>query len=211
MKRAALNFGLSTASRYNAGMLQRLGPHAANALTASRVLLTPAFAGAVWCADAHQLLRLAAVATFCIVAASDVVDGRVARRFGSASSAGRAFDHYADIGFILIALSAYVGLGLVPWWVPAAIAGSFAFYVFDSWLRTGPATPSLIGSRIGHVGGVCNYVLVGVLVFNNTAQILLLPAAVLHLLFWLVPVYSAAAVVSRLAAQRLAVSIPEAA
>ncbi len=183
-------------------MLERWGPHAANGLTATRVVLTPVFSLTVWFAERSWLLGVLAVAMFAVVAATDVLDGRVARRWRTASSAGRVFDHLADVGFLVLALSTYVGLGLAPWWVPAAIVGSFGVYVIDAWLRPAPVVPNVIGSRIGHVGGVCNYVLVGVLVCNNSARIHLLSPAFLSLLFCLVPLYSGGAVLARLFARR---------
>ncbi len=191
-------------------MLDRWGSHAANLLTALRVLLTPFFVLTVWLADRSLWLGMVAVIIFAVIAATDVVDGRVARRWHSDSNAGRAFDHFADIGFLVFALTAYVGLGLAPWWVPAAVGGSFGFYVIDSRRVTrhpspithGPTYLPLIGSRLGHVGGVCNYVLVGVLVCNNSARIQLLSPGFLRLLFWLVPVYSGAAVMARVCTRR---------
>jgi phosphatidylglycerophosphate synthase len=106
-------------------------------------------------------------------------------------------NHAADIVFILAALGLYVALGVVPWWVPASMAAAFAVYVADS-LRRSHARPSLIGSRIGHVGGICNYVLVGVLVGNHTLGLGWLPASALRGLFLLVPIYSAASIATRL-------------
>ena len=185
---------------YNTGMLQRLGPHAANTLTAARMLLTPVFVALICAAPATPLLGWFAVVIFAAIAASDVIDGRLARRWGSESNVGRTFDHLADIGFILAALWTYTRLGLVPWWVPAAIAASFAFYVIDSWSRP-TARGSLVGSRVGHIGGVCNYVLVGVLVCNDSAAIRALADPTLHVLFCLVPIYSGLAVATRLSAR----------
>ncbi len=184
-------------------MLQRLGPHAANALTTGRILLTPVFAALICTAPSRPRLGWLAVLVFAVVAASDVIDGRMARRWGSASNGGRTFDHLADIGFILAALSTYALLGITPWWVPAAIAASFTFYVVDSWSRPS-ARGGLIGSRVGHLGGVLNYALVGVLVCNNSAGIHALSDATLSVLFWLVPAYSALAVVNRLGARSAA-------
>ena len=181
-------------------MLDRLGPHAANALTAARVSLTPVFVALICAAPSRPLLGWLAVLVFAGVAASDVIDGQMARRWGSASSAGRTFDHLADIGFIDAALWTYTRLGLVPWWVPAAIAASFTFYVVDSWSRP-TARGTLIGSRVGHIGGVCNYVLIGVLVCNDSAAIHALSETVLRLLFSLVPIYSGLAMVTRLSAR----------
>jgi phosphatidylglycerophosphate synthase len=185
-------------------MLQRLGPYSANALTAGRVLLTPVFVGLIGAAPGTPAVGWLAVIVFAAVAASDVIDGRLARRWGSASGGGRTFDHLADIGFILAALSTYTLLRLVPWWVPAAIATSFGFYVIDSWSRQ-LARGSLIGSGVGHVGGVCNYVLIGVLVCNDSAAIHALSEATLHCLFCLVPLYSGLAMATRLSARSVPV------
>jgi phosphatidylglycerophosphate synthase len=160
--------------------------------------LTPAFVAAVWCAPRVAGLGAAAAGLFVLIAASDVLDGRLARRYGSESSVGRVVDHLADIGFILAALSTYVVQRLLPWWVPAAAGGAFVFYVLDSWAHGGSDTPRLIGSRVGHLGGICNYGLVGILAFNNTASLHLLPPEILAKLFWLVPLYSAGSVLSRL-------------
>jgi phosphatidylglycerophosphate synthase len=178
-------------------MDDRLRVQSANLLTGLRVVLTPAFVVAVWGGPQNRALGLAAAGLFVVIAASDVWDGRLARHYGNESNAGRVFDHLADIGFILSALSTYVLESLVPWWVPAAIGASFAFYVLDSWAHSGAGVRRLIGSRVGHLAGICNYSLVGILVFNHTAGIHLLPAEMLRWLFWLVPFYSAVAVISR--------------
>ncbi len=170
--------------------------YGANAITASRVALTPIFVWCLWRATRGESGWPAAV-LFAAAACSDFIDGPVARRFGTASQAGRLLDHGADIGFILSALIAYSILGMAPWWVPAAIGLSFAVYVADSWVRSGGARPSLIASRIGHVAGVLNYVLVGVLVGNETVGFAVLPSWLVNVLFWLVPLYSGTAVVAR--------------
>lgn len=169
----------------------------ANAVTGLRVVCIPVFVLLAQTAAGHgAAYGWIAGLVFAVAAASDVIDGRLARRAGTASNGGRFFDHFADIGFILGALACYVHLGLAPWWVPASIALSFAFYLVDSLRRTARA-PSLIGSRLGHLGGIANYVLIGVLVFNHSAAIELLPAWFMTLLFALVPIYSFGAILSR--------------
>lgn len=173
-------------------------PSLANLISTLRIILTVPFAWSVLEAPGRDMGWLAA-ALFAVIAASDFIDGRVARRTGTASAAGQALDHGADIGFLLTAFAAYVALGLVPWWVPAAIAVAFTTYVLDS-LRRSEQRPSLIGSRIGHAGGVCNYALVGVLVGNYTMALYWLPRPLMQGLFALVPLYSAASIASRLLA-----------
>lgn len=175
----------------------------ANAVTALRLLLAPLFIACVVRAQTAPALGWVAGALFAVAAWSDVADGRLARRRGTASDRGRVLDHFADITFILGGLGTYVYLGIAPWWVPAAIATAFSIYVIDSWVRTAPVKPTLIGSRIGHAGGVANYVLIGVLVFNDSAGLYWLPPALVQLLFVLVPLYSGAGIAVRFLASRV--------
>lgn len=168
-------------------------------MTVSRLFLTPFFLLTIWRASATTSSWFAAV-LYTLVAATDYVDGRLARRLGVSSRKGRILDHTADIVFLLSALVTYSALGLVPWWVPGSIAASFMFYIFDSARR--PGTPNgalhLRGSRLGHVGGVLNYALVGCLVFDQTAGFRILPNGFLSAFFVAVPIYSAASIVQRL-------------
>ncbi len=179
------------------GMRDWMRRNAANLLTGSRLLSCPALVVGAGNAPQHRGAVVLAIVAFVVAAASDVWDGRVARRYGQASERGRVFDHLADISFLMVAFTTYVCLGLLPWWVPLSVLAAFGFYVFDSRRRT-RAAPSLIGSRIGHLGGICNYVVVGVLVFNHSAGLELLPDWLLLTLFGLVPFYSSASIATRL-------------
>lgn len=183
-----------------------LARHAANATTALRIALTPVF---LWCVARAQQggSGWPAAGVFTIVALSDFVDGRIARRFGAASRGGRVLDHGADIAFILMALGLYVRFGATPWWVPASIATAFATYVIDS-LRQTASQPTLVGSRIGHLGGICNYALIGVLVGNHTVGLGWLPPWFMRVLFALVPLYSGASILSRVMPRGLAAARP---
>jgi len=183
----------------------------ANAVTAARLLAAPLFIACIVRATAAPLAGWVAGLLFVFAAWSDIADGRLARRHGTASDRGRVLDHFADIAFILGSLATYVFLDLAPWWVPASIAASFSVYVIDSWLRSAPdlsaeaserrRKPTLIGSRIGHLGGICNWVLVGVLTFNESAGLHWLPPGIVALLFALVPIYSGAAIATRFLAR----------
>jgi CDP-diacylglycerol--glycerol-3-phosphate 3-phosphatidyltransferase len=171
--------------------------HIANALTAARLLATPLFIFCIVRAATAPIAGWAAGLLFAFAAWSDIVDGRLARRHGTASDRGRVLDHFADIAFILGSLAAYAYLDMTPWWVPASIAASFSVYVIDSWLRSAPVKPTLIGSRIGHLGGIANWVLLGVLTFNESAGLQWLPTGLVAILFALVPLYSGAAIATR--------------
>ncbi len=182
------------------GRASPVAAQAANAVTLLRLLLTPLFVLAVFAADDGAGGWPAAL-LFTLIAASDLLDGHLARRFGTASARGRLLDHAADIVFLLSAYGAYVAIDAVPWWVPAAIAASFAVYIVDSLRRSG-TRPRLLASRAGHVGGIANYVLIGVLIGNRSLGLAWLPPAVMLVLFAAVPVYSGLSIADRLRARR---------
>jgi phosphatidylglycerophosphate synthase len=136
-----------------------------NLVTVTRVAAAPAF---VFCchraaAVGTPTARWSAVLLFVAIVSSDVLDGWLARRFRCTSVFGRFLDHGADIFFILFALGWFAAWGWVTWWLPAAIAWAFGLYAFDSWWRSsGPGRQRrLLGSRLGHVGGILNYAAVG--------------------------------------------------
>lgn len=165
----------------------------AHGITALRVLLTVPLLLAITGSVAAWI----AAPLFAIIAASDVLDGRVARAAGTASGWGRAFDHGADILFVLSCFLTYAAIGVAPWWVPASVAFAFALYVIDA-RRPGPATTTRrLAGRIGHVGGICNYVLIGTLIGNETLGLRVVPPMLLQALLAAVPLYSLTAVAVR--------------
>jgi phosphatidylglycerophosphate synthase len=175
----------------------RFPRHAGDLLTALRIAATPLFLVLVWAAPRRTTAGWAAAVVFAAMAASDIFDGRLARRAGAASPGGRALDHGADILFVVSALSTYAALGVTPWWVPATIAAAFATYAYDARYGGLAGRRPSSRSRIGHTGGVLNYALIGVLVCNESAAIRWLSHEVLLALYALVPVYSAAAIIGR--------------
>ena len=164
-----------------------------NAITLIRPVATGPF---LWCclqAPAHRGYGVAALALFGLIAASDQLDGWVARRRREESALGRVLDHFCDVGFILASLVAFVWRGWAPWWLPAAIAWAFGLYALRSWRRVAPtSSPTLIGSRLGHLGGILNYGMVGWIAFDlclgqprwasGLARLMFVPLAVLALL-----------------------------
>ena len=95
---------------------------------------------------------------FALAAASDFLDGRLARRGRGPTRHGAVLDSLADIAFVLAGTVSGATLALVPSAVPLAIGVAFAAY----------AAASLRGRRVarsaaGHAAGVLNYALVGLL------------------------------------------------
>ncbi len=122
----------------------------ANALTALRLLLAVPFVFLMASVGA----RPAALAALTLAAAiaTDLLDGPVARRRGTATGAGRAFDHTADVVFVTGGLAAGATRGAFPWIFPALVAAAFVQYVVDSyWVDRRPA---LRPSRLGRYNGI---------------------------------------------------------
>lgn len=126
----------------------------ADALSMMRLLLAVAMP---WLLQRGGLLPLGA---WCLAAASDYVDGPIARRRGGASVRGAVLDNVADITFVMVGLTSAVALGLVPWLVPASIGLSAGSYAAAS-MRSHAADATLARSRLGHWAGVLNYACLG--------------------------------------------------
>lgn len=150
-----------------------------NLVTLLRPLCTGPF---VWlCVQAEPAsatwARVGAIGLFGLIAATDLLDGWLARRLQQVSGLGRWLDHLCDVGFILTALGFFVTRAVVPWWLPVSIAWAFSLYVVKSWYwRTARPLPSLLGSRLGHVGGVLYFAVVGLVTVQWCTGGSLLPA-----------------------------------
>jgi phosphatidylglycerophosphate synthase len=132
-----------------------------NALSSLRFALA-----AIWVELAMRAYQgRAAFAVIAILGAgSDFIDGRIARRLGTASGSGRWLDAIADVTFVLAAILCAAWAGEIPFYIPILIAVSFSQYVIDSIVLGEPAAGP-IKSRLGHWGGIVNYALVIVLAF----------------------------------------------
>jgi phosphatidylglycerophosphate synthase len=136
---------------------------AADLCTGLRILLAPILA---WLLGLpRDRGALAALSVFVVAAATDYVDGALARASGTASRQGRVFDHGADALLLFPAFLVVAGEGRIPLVLPLAAMTSFALYVLDGWRRGGSlGTIDLGGSRSGAVGGVLNYVIAAAVV-----------------------------------------------
>ncbi|GIW41009.1 MAG: hypothetical protein KatS3mg076_1586 [Candidatus Binatia bacterium] len=170
----------------------------ADFLTGLRALLAPAYAWAFLRALEDARWGWTALGLYGLACLTDVLDGPLARRRGQVRPRGAFFDAGADILFVTCALGAAWYAGIAPWWVPGSVLGAFVFFVLHSrWLAT-PDTPRLVPSRLGHWGGVANYVLVGVLAVEEACGLHLLGSRVLGWVFAVVPLYSTVGALARL-------------
>jgi len=133
---------------------------AADLCTALRVLLAPVLAWQL-CLSGEQA-GFAPFAVYMVAAATDYVDGVLARAAGTASRRGRAFDHGADALLLFPSLWVLATEGRLPLALPLAAMSAFALYTLDGWRRGGSlGAIDLTSSRSGALGGLLNYVVVG--------------------------------------------------
>jgi phosphatidylglycerophosphate synthase len=179
-------------------LLGAVGPQAANLLSASRFVLAAVWLVAFYSDDRRpEVLGSIALAG----AASDLIDGRVARWMRSASGFGRWLDSLADVVFVLTALTCETAVGAIPAYIPALIAVSFAQYAIDSVVISRSSTP--VRSRLGHWGGVVNFALVVLLAFAPPPR---LPGILPREAAPLIAIYYLAAIFERAIGYRWAIS-----
>nr|WP_210418292.1 CDP-diacylglycerol--glycerol-3-phosphate 3-phosphatidyltransferase [Ruania zhangjianzhongii] len=90
-----------------------------NVLTMLRIALVPVFVVLLW--QDSTATALAALAVFLIAAATDKLDGTIARRRGIVTNFGKIADPFADkllTGAAMVVLSV---LGVMPWWATILI------------------------------------------------------------------------------------------
>jgi phosphatidylglycerophosphate synthase len=142
---------------------------AADLCTGLRVVLAPVLAWQL--ALPRDRAGFVPLIVFLIGAATDAVDGMLARAAGTASSRGRLFDHGADALLLFPAFAVLVQAGKLPLALPVAATIAFALYLVDGWRRGrrgdgwrrggGLGAIELTASRSGALGGVLNYLLAG--------------------------------------------------
>jgi len=162
----------------------------ANVLTLLRLLLAPALAAAIL--EAAEAL---AAALFWLAVASDVADGRVARRFGEETPYGRLFDHAADATFVTLGTAALAMRDVVPVALPLLIALAFTQYAIDYRFV---AASNLRKSRLGHWNGIAYYVIVAVPVMRDALAIDWPVAQWVRLCGWVLVASTVASMIGRL-------------
>jgi phosphatidylglycerophosphate synthase len=130
----------------------------ANALTAVRLLLVLPF-GILTAGGGEGGAAVMAAVLFVAAIATDLLDGRVARRTNTASAFGGTFDHATDWLFVMSGLIAGATRGVFPWVLPALVAMAFGQYFIDSrWLSPGPG---LRRSQLGRYNGILYFAPLG--------------------------------------------------
>jgi CDP-diacylglycerol---glycerol-3-phosphate 3-phosphatidyltransferase len=90
-------------------------------------------AGLFWLAFRRDL-RVWSLASVILAFGTDVLDGRLSRRY-HVSAIGGYLDAIADFFFVLVAFSCFISAKLYPWWILALIGAMFAQFMATSGLR----------------------------------------------------------------------------
>ena len=148
----------------------------ANAVTLTRGMAAPLLVAAILL-DA----RVEALGLFVLAVATDVADGRLARRLGEVSRLGGLLDHGADALFCSLGLGALAWTGALPIPLPFLVAVAFLQYVLDS--RSIEGLP-LRASFLGRWNGILYFVLIGIPVVRDALTLSWPGAGLLSGLGW---------------------------
>ena len=92
-----------------------------NGLTALRLLLVPVFAWMLLSHPHDDLWRWGAAVVFVIASITDIIDGRVARKYGLVTRFGKLWDPIADKALTGMALVGLSIIGELSWWITIVI------------------------------------------------------------------------------------------
>ena len=97
----------------------------------------------------HAGQYLGALALFIVAAVSDGLDGYLAKRFGWTSQLGRFLDPLADKLLLVLVFIEGTWLGLIPWWLTAAVVArdvaiGLGALVFRLWFGPLHGRPTLL-------------------------------------------------------------------
>jgi phosphatidylglycerophosphate synthase len=173
----------------------------ANALTVLRLAL--AFPFAILMASDDPATAPLAGLILVIAVLTDLLDGPIARRSGTAGTRGQVLDHVSDAVFVAGGLAGAASRGAIPWLLPILVCLAFTQYVVDSrWARPVRVRGGggLWESRLGRWNGILYFVplAVDVLVRMDAG----LPGALLRPIAWALVATTALSMVLRLARLR---------
>lgn len=123
----------------------------ANGITALRLLGLPLF---VWLTSSEAAFGWGFV-TLVVVGTTDWIDGYVARRFDQVTKIGKLIDPLIDRALIATAGITLMLLGLMPWWIVAAVVGRDVLLLGAGFLLFGRANPNIPVSNLGKFATAC--------------------------------------------------------
>ena len=95
-----------------------------NKLTLSRVIMVPFFVVFILLVPKFLYFKWIALAIFIIASLTDLLDGKIARKYNLVTNFGKFMDPLADKLLVSSAMIAFVELGQMPAWVVIIIISS---------------------------------------------------------------------------------------
>lgn len=87
-----------------------------NKLTIARVIMIPFFLVFLM-TDFFEAARYVALAIFIIASLTDMLDGKIARKYNLVTNFGKFMDPLADKLLVCSAMIAFTGMGIMPAWI----------------------------------------------------------------------------------------------
>ena len=87
------------------------GMNLPNRLTLLRICLVPVYLCLLWFSGAHPMLRIPAFVVFLVACLTDLIDGKIARKYNLVTNFGKFMDPIADKLLTHTAFIMFVGLG----------------------------------------------------------------------------------------------------
>ena len=85
--------------------------------TLARVLLIPVFLVCMYLAEAYgTVMQYVALAVFAIASLTDLIDGKIARRYNQVTDLGKFLDPLADKVLVIAAMAMFCEWGIFPAW-----------------------------------------------------------------------------------------------
>ena len=181
----------------------------ANKITIARIFMIPLFVmmaiyygHSVQAGEPQEWQRWCAVALFLIAAASDGVDGYIARRYNQRSRLGVILDPIADKGLLLAAI---ITLSVSNWrfelpvWFPVlviardviVVAGAVALHMLNGSVRVKPSWPGKIATVLQMVAIGCIMLQLDLFRTNLSLGAWTLQVHFLDLRVWLAGIFTA--------------------
>ena len=173
----------------------------ANLLTGIRGLLVPVVVWAI-----VEQAWAAAFLVFWLAVATDMLDGRVARRRQEVSRLGGILDHAVDALFVSGGLAALSAEGIVPTVLAPLVVLAFLQYALDSRVLAGR---SLRTSFLGRNNGIAYYVLLGAPIVAETLGLNWPGPGLLQAVGWLLVVTTGVSMLDRAATLLLNRKVPD--
>lgn len=149
----------------------------ANALSALRLAAAPLLALAILEGAPPWAALL-----FGLAVATDLLDGRVARRFGEVSPLGGLLDHASDATVVTLGLGALAWQDAVPAPLPFLVALAFVQYTWDSRALAGRR---LRPNPLGRLNGIAYFALLGTPLARDVLALAWPAPALVSALGWL--------------------------